>query len=609
MDRYLSVARPAQPQDRNAAGTHGPSSHSRASRLSLLSAGVGKGNYRYFFLFLTSLNCLLWFSFSISIWHLVLATNHYRDLRASEGDPVSTSRAFWNSLNHIPVASFLVAIYDFLGAFFVTLLYCFHIYLVAHGVTTNEQVREEQRTQTRQMRDTRRASASASMYIAAPHAEPGFALRLFVFLQLKSMFPWGSPHSEGCLRNFVNLICRVPQRSRHQRAHKLNTRTPVPTTEAEMTAMAALEAYQQSPPSTSGDADSDDEEQSNAPRGPRLDPEQFFSHPLASAHRFSGHEAAGYERDNRISGKVDVGRNWQVRQIDINEMARRQALFEHARRQVHGDDDAVSLASAASHRRHLELRSGQAGMSIGPKISPSASSAFGGFGAFGINTASGPTSSVGLSIMPDLTANQSAYHSPALTGGADGSAHYSLPPATADATRTHTLAHDVSEHSVHRAPERRHSQSHSLSPAQSRSASPTSELDAVQDSPVSGADQEAPQHHHQQQPADDTPVQQEAVQVAFAPTASEVGAPVAAPEVPSATIIADEPPQVSKPTSFAMPVVRVHLDESEAHTPDHAQQPISVDTSAAHLAPETSLIDDASATSASLAPPSPTASN
>ena len=296
---------------------------------------MGKGNYRSFFLFLTFLSLLNWSMQALCIYHLYRKTTLYQDWR-NASDPTETisgGAAFWHVLNTEAVTSFILCIYGFLFGFFTNTLYFFHIYLVARGVTTNE--------------------------------------------ELKKTWPHGSPFSEGLCRNVVNLMCRVPTRSRLKRAYKLNARTEMLVYEKSVPPATGAEggAAETSPRQSHGSgipaARSHHQHRRDYSAGSRgshssanshlfaasspgtLEPDLFAFHPLASSHRFHGLEleapagdfsnrrssaaasamsAAVTERHaNWLSSKANPDLNWVVRVVDTDEMKRREAKFRAAR--------------------------------------------------------------------------------------------------------------------------------------------------------------------------------------------------------------------------------------------------------------------------------------
>ena len=123
-----------------------------------LGTCVGANNYRTFSIFLYSLNALLLFVLTFCVVDMAYITREKRH----DGHPALHS-AFAAMLARNPIA-FLLSLYCLLAAVFVVGLAAFHVYLVSTGQTTNE--------------------------------------------QLKQAFPDGSPWSQGCLRNWIEM-CRA----------------------------------------------------------------------------------------------------------------------------------------------------------------------------------------------------------------------------------------------------------------------------------------------------------------------------------------------------------------------------------------------------------------
>lgn len=339
-----------------------------------LGTCVGKGNYRSFFLFLTFLSLLNWSMQALCIYHLYRRTTLYKDWRnaSDPSAPISGGAAFWHTLNTQAVTSFILVLYGFLFGFFTNTLYFFHVYLVARGVTTNE--------------------------------------------ELKKTWPHGSPFSEGLCRNVINLMCRVPTRSRLKRAYKLNARTEMLAYEksppaAEGGAAAVETSPRQSQGSGLPAARSHHQQRRDYSAGSRgshssanshlfaasspgtLEPDLFAFHPLASSHRFHGLEmeapagdfanrrssaaagaasagsaasaAAAAERHaNWLSSKANPDLNWVVRVVDTEEMKRREAKFRAARaaafpEEARAEAEARRAQQAEEDASRLHLMSSQ----------------------------------------------------------------------------------------------------------------------------------------------------------------------------------------------------------------------------------------------------------
>jgi hypothetical protein len=306
-----------------------------------------------------------------------------RNRRESSDDGITS--AFYYVLNHIPVVSFILLVYGFLFMFFTTSLFVFHIYLIAKGVTTNE--------------------------------------------ELKHTYRHGSPFSSGFVRNFLNLVCEVPPRSRLMRAGKLNARTPMNMTPEEARAYAAG-----GPPPPRRNLDGEDgfEEENSAndhfSRPAPLDPEKFHAHPLASSHRFSGHSRIEEDRSsegNRISSNKHPERNWQVEMVDVGEMKKRQRRYEEAYARVHPEE---AKQAAAAHKDHSHPPTSPASH-VGPV------GQVGAFGAFGVASTVGGAVDVPAAGLVGSTATGMG-----IGAGASGlAAHTSSQPSTPLLTVTSSL--------------------------------------------------------------------------------------------------------------------------------------------------------------------------
>lgn len=116
--------------------------------------------------FITFLNLFVWYVQAISIYHLWDYTTTVKKNDVAE-------EPFLYTLKHIPY-SFIILLLAFIGMFFTSTLYFFHIFLIFTGQTTNE--------------------------------------------QLKSSFPFSSPFNHGIFRNLINLCCITQKKSRLHRA-------------------------------------------------------------------------------------------------------------------------------------------------------------------------------------------------------------------------------------------------------------------------------------------------------------------------------------------------------------------------------------------------------
>jgi hypothetical protein len=389
------------------------------------------------------------------------------------------------------------------------------------------------------------------------------------FVQLKRTFPFGSPHSEGCFRNLLNLICQVPPRSRLLRAGKINARTPMPFSSAD--ASASSRAGRGAGSDLGDDGESSTENSANEHLKPApLDPEQFSFHPLASSHRFSGHELPS-EAANRLAGK-DGSRNIHVKLVDTKEMQQRQQRFEDARRAAgHGP-------SSKPGGKAIELgvlRSTATGSA------PSAASNAlltrgGGLAGFGLGLpTTGSSSGGGLSIAPGIASSSAAapsaasFHSPAVggTGGFGGSNRYSMAILGAPGVQS---VPERSDPSVER---RRGSRSHSLSrsrshsPSHSRTGSPS----RARESPVS-AEPTSPDGDEKQ---DADVAQAEAAQDAIEPQpeAGDDHSPIDSPEV-QVTVHLDQDSS-KQPTASPDESDRLRSSSMERPVVFHAASPLS----------------------------------
>ncbi len=274
------------------------------------------------------------------LWHIIQTCQRYIEVHRFDdpsSGPPSGLTAFRATLQSKVVISFLLFCFGFLFMFFTSTLYFFHIFLIGKGVTTNE--------------------------------------------QLKYTFPHGAPHSEGVVRNCINLLCRIPPpKSRLKRAYKLNARTELGAHNAPAAAGGGPESTQMMmgaahssgvPPqqrragagggneySQSRDSSSTRSSQQQHQHAPALDPERFAFHPLASSHRFHGSEleppsnaaasassssssssylANARKHQNWLSNKTTPEDNAVLRVVSANEMQRRERIFKENRQKNMGD--------------------------------------------------------------------------------------------------------------------------------------------------------------------------------------------------------------------------------------------------------------------------------
>jgi hypothetical protein len=367
-----------------------------------LGTCVGKLNYRSFFLFLTFLNGLDWFLQAMCLWHLVLVSREYEAAHPSS----SGSEAFHDALKSKAVVSFILLVFGFIFMFFTTSLYVFHIYLVVRGVTTNE--------------------------------------------ELKHTFPYSSPHSDGWVRNFVNMICQVPPRSRLKRAYKLNARTPLDDNAVAIemaggaAALAAASARQQhlprranGEPSRSTSSDSRSSASGGGGAGGRgsgnagIEPDRFAFHPLASSHRFHGSEqdsssglsaamSAAASAHNWLSNKTEPGANLTIRVVDATEMERREKRFKALRQEKLGD---VPQPPQPAQRKPAAAPLPTAASSPRGNINLQGFGVAGGSGLYVHSNTDGVLPSSGQTPLAPMSSSAMQAYSPAVTAGSGGGAH------------------------------------------------------------------------------------------------------------------------------------------------------------------------------------------
>lgn len=92
---------------------------------------VGKRNYRFFFLFLTSALLLCLYSFGFSIAHVVI--------ESTKKDDEGKSAGFVEGIKKAPASCFIV-LYSIMTVLAVIGLWGYHCTLVIKGVTTSEDV-------------------------------------------------------------------------------------------------------------------------------------------------------------------------------------------------------------------------------------------------------------------------------------------------------------------------------------------------------------------------------------------------------------------------------------------------------------------------------------
>lgn len=95
---------------------------------------VGRRNYRFFFLFVSTTTLLCLFVFTLSAVHIRLLMN------GRDRPPPSASRSLWQALSSAPVSAALLA-FVFVAVWFVGGLTGFHTYLMARNQTTYENIR------------------------------------------------------------------------------------------------------------------------------------------------------------------------------------------------------------------------------------------------------------------------------------------------------------------------------------------------------------------------------------------------------------------------------------------------------------------------------------
>lgn len=215
---------------------------------------VGRGNYRFFLIFLTYLNFLSWFLQAVCIWYLWLKNNEQTD--------VSLKSTLTSA---IPALTMVILCFAFVFMAFTMPLYVFHIYLTVTGQTTNE--------------------------------------------KLKNMFAdTGSPFNEGLIRNVSRIFCAVQPASRFDEGLRMNELIDIEADNTEgqhPQSSNRYSSYNRNQRESSSSAGGDSrEDSSNSSKDPHLDPEGFSFHPLAAAHRISGFEHK--QRQRAISASMSA---------------------------------------------------------------------------------------------------------------------------------------------------------------------------------------------------------------------------------------------------------------------------------------------------------------